>query len=451
MGQEHKEYTWNLIAKKLTGEASAAELMELEILLRNNPELHYPMQTMTDLWRSAGPDEQKMAERAFNRHLDRMEELHIDFFSAGQETTGNPELDPSIEMAGSFGVLTANPGRGMGDTGKDGFPDGAGDRDGSKDRNSSHALENVEGRTFGQVADLTDNRAARWTDRWPVGWTFRRKIVLAASVLCLLAITGLLLFRHSGIRNAVVFNSPVQASEAVSEVFTRYGSRTNLVLPDSTQVWLNAGSRITYDKNYGSTLREVTLTGEAYFDVARNAGKPFIIHTARVDIKVLGTSFNVKSYSSDKTTETTLIRGSIEVSIKDRPTEKIILKPNEKLVVANDDSTLHRNNFTRPGVAANEPLVMIRKPTYETNTGAVIETSWVENKLIFQDEEFRDLARRMERWYGVSFRFTNPKQQEWRFTGNFQKETIQQALDALKLTEAFNYTIQENQITIYDR
>ncbi len=82
--------------------------------------------------------------------------------------------------------------------------------------------------------------------------------------------------------------------------------------------------------------------GEAFFDVAHNAERPFVIHTARIDIKVLGTRFNVKSYPTDKTTEATLLRGSIEVSIKDRPNETIILKPDEKLVVANDDSTLHR-------------------------------------------------------------------------------------------------------------
>ena len=395
MGQEHKEYTWNLIAKKLTGEASTEELLELEALLRSNPELHYPMQTMADLWKASGPKEQKMAERAFNRHLDRMEELHIDYMRNDRsiESVSESTIDSRMTSPGT-----------------------------------------------------TDSP----TDRAKAGWGLGHRIILVASALCLVAITGILIFMHSGGRAPVVAGT-AQAASTASEVYTRNGSRTNLVLPDSTQVWLNAGSRISYDKNFGAALREVTLTGEAFFDVARNAGRPFVIHTARIDITVLGTRFNVKSYPSERTTEATLIRGSIEVSIKDRPTEKIILKPNEKLVVANDDSALHRNNFTRPGVAANESLVAIRKPTYEMNTGAVIETSWVENKLIFQDEAFRDLARQMERWYGVSFRFTNSRQEEWRFTGNFQKETIQQALDALKLTEAFNYTIQENQITIYDR
>jgi ferric-dicitrate binding protein FerR (iron transport regulator) len=248
-------------------------------------------------------------------------------------------------------------------------------------------------------------------------------------------------------------NVPPITRTAASEIFTGNGSRTHVVLPDGSIVWLNAGSRITYDKNFGATHREVNLTGEGFFDVARNAGMPFVIHAARIDIKVLGTRFNVKSYPSDKTTETTLIHGSIEVSIKDRPSEKIILKPNEKLVVANDDSTLHR--ISRPHAASTEEsLVTIRKPTYEANTGAIIETSWVDNKLIFQDEEFGDLARQMERWYGVSIRFEDPAQEKLRFTGSFQKETIQQALDALQLTDPlspFNYKIHENQITVYDK
>ncbi|HTI10885.1 MAG TPA: FecR family protein [Puia sp.] len=400
MGQEHKEYTWNLIAKKLTGEASTEELLELEALLRGNPELHYPMQTMADLWKSSSPEDKKMAEQALNRHLDRMEVLNIDFITS---THG---------------------------TGKGAGPN----------------------RSYESEASDSAGRGTYRDPSWPARQGFQRKrILITASILCLLIITGLAIFMRSGTKASLTASIPPAPAEPRSEVFTRNGSRTNLVLPDGTQVWLNAGSRLTYDKNYGTASREVNLTGEAFFDVARNAGKPFVIHAARVDIKVLGTRFNVKSYPSDKTTETTLIRGSIEVSIKDRPSEKIILKPNEKLVVANDDSTLHRNHPSQPAAAINESLVSIRKPTYETATGAVIETSWVDNKLIFQDEEFRDLAKQMERWYGVTFRFTNPIQEGWSFTGNFQKETIQQALDALKLTQAFDYTIEGNQITIYDR
>jgi len=236
------------------------------------------------------------------------------------------------------------------------------------------------------------------------------------------------------------------------EITTTIGSRTNLVLPDSTRVWLNSGSHIQYGKGFGGQFREVSLIGEAFFDVAPDAAHPFIIHTPKLDVRVLGTSFNLKSYPADKTTEATILRGSIEVSIRNRPSDKIILKSNEKLVVNNDDSLLLHKAPRRKEVRP-ESLVTIGKPTYEQHSGAIIETSWVDNKLIFQDEEFADLARQMERWYGISISFADPGMQTLRFTGSFDKETIRQAMDALKLTDqtpGFDYTIDGNKVTIHN-
>jgi ferric-dicitrate binding protein FerR (iron transport regulator) len=92
--------------------------------------------------------------------------------------------------------------------------------------------------------------------------------------------------------------------------------------------------------------------------------------------------------------------------------------------------------------------VSIRQPTYEQATGAIIETSWVDNKLTFREESFGDVARQMERWYGITIRFTDPALEEMGFTGSFKEETIQQALDALRLTASFSYRIDGNQITI---
>ena len=81
----------------------------------------------------------------------------------------------------------------------------------------------------------------------------------------------------------------------------------------------------------------------------------------------------------------------------------------------------------------------------------MVETSWVDNKLIFQDMRFGDLAKDMERWYGVSIAFARPELEQLQFTGSFQQETIRQALDALRLTATFNYTISGNQINIYEK
>jgi ferric-dicitrate binding protein FerR (iron transport regulator) len=402
MGQEHKEYTWNLFAKKLMGEATPEELGELEALLRNNPDLHYPMQTITDLWSDTRYRNKKEAEIAFNRHLDRMQDLHIDFNPTGIKAT--------------------------------------------------NANANTNANTYPGIPESAVETASYpWYEKTSRS---RRPVLVISTITGMLLLAGLFYFKapHRQERAILANNhAPIPAAtEAGNEIYTASGSRTHLTLPDGTLVWLNAGSRITYEKNFGASLREVHLTGEAFFDVAPNASKPFVIHTTRIDVRVLGTRFNVKSYPTDKTTEATLIRGSIEVSINNKSRDKIILKPNEKLVVNNDDSISLQPAPRRKEVRESASLVSIVKPTYERNSGAIIETSWIDNKLIFQDEGFTDLARQMERWYGVTIRFENERQEDLRFTGIFEEETVQQALDALKLTANFNYTIEGNQITIHD-
>ena len=376
MGKDHKEYAWNLIAKKLAGDATSDELRELETLLRNNPELHYPLQTITDLWNHTSPHFKEVAEKAFGEHLDRMADLKIDYAPAASLVDEEP------------------------------FP--------VKRRQYSRlALFLIP--AIGLVASLT--------------WNYNHAT------------------KTSALPSAAI--STALPSGIGSEIFTANGSRTHLSLPDGSKVWVNAGSRIDYGKNYGVEYREVELTGEAFFDVAPDAHKPFIVHTRGLDIRVLGTSFNVKSYPSDKTTEATLIRGSIEVSIRNRPKDKIILKPNEKLVVSNEDS-LQKATVPRRHEIKPESLLVISKPTLERNTGAIIETSWVDNKLIFQEEEFSDLARQMERWYGVSIRFDDPRLEKLQFTGTFEKESILQALDELRLAAKFDYTVEGLEITIHD-
>jgi ferric-dicitrate binding protein FerR (iron transport regulator) len=391
MGKEHKQHAWNLIAKKLAGEASPAELAELEDLLRQNPELHYPLQTIADLWEHTGPADEKQAEEAFGRHLERIERLDIDYSPTLTVVTGEPEHRES--RASQWW----HPGR-----------------------------------------RLQDGR------RKP---SLRRKVLLLTPIALLL--TGVILLFVHPTRHPAPAAIAQRPAPQPREIATNAGSRTAITLPDSTRVWLNAGSHIQYAPNFGLASREVSLTGEAFFDVAPDAARPFVIHTRKIDVRVLGTRFNLKSYPSDKTTEATLLRGSIEISIRDRPSDKIILKPNEKLVVSNDDSLLLRKTPYRHEPHP-ESLVAIGKPTYEQHSGAIIETSWMDNKLIFQDEEFGDLAKQMERWYGVSIRFSDPDMEELRFTGTFEKETIRQALDALKLTARFDYSLEGNQITIHD-
>jgi ferric-dicitrate binding protein FerR (iron transport regulator) len=241
-----------------------------------------------------------------------------------------------------------------------------------------------------------------------------------------------------------------QAIKEHNEISTRPGSKSRIQLPDGTIVMLNAGSKLAYNKDFGKGIREVTLTGEAFFDVKKMKSVPFVIHTTSIDIKVLGTVFNVKAYPEDKKTETSLIRGSIEVTIKNRPNDKIILSPSEKLVVeqnevAEEPRAVANKKEVQPSV---NTLMSVNKLKYESDS-TVAETLWIENKLVFRDESFEDLAVKLERWYSIELEIADKSLQRRRFSGIFENETIEQALEALKMTVPFKHEQTGNKIIIH--
>ena len=230
-----------------------------------------------------------------------------------------------------------------------------------------------------------------------------------------------------------------------NEISTRDGSKSKIQLPDGSVVWLNAGSRLTYDKDFGKKNREASLSGEAYFDIVKNSDHPFILHTSNIDIMVLGTTFNVKAHPEDKTTETSLIRGEIEVSLRNRPHDKIILTPNEKLIVENIP---HENTSVAKPVNKTESTVIISQVKYNNRDSTINEIQWVQNKLVFEDETFQEIALKMQRWYNVEITIEDKKLKERRYTGSFQNENIDQAMEALKFHEPFKSEKKGNKIIL---
>jgi ferric-dicitrate binding protein FerR (iron transport regulator) len=365
---------WLLIGRKLAGEASAEELQELEQLLRTHPDIHFPLQTLSDLWSRKSSDTDTELENAYALHLEKMKQ-------AGMEPVH---------------VDTEHP------------------------NDTAFLLEGSQKRQH------------------------RKTLLFACLTIGILLIA---VWWYPSSRKNIKEPQLIRAS--VSEVSTKFGSKSNIILPDGSEVRLNAGSKLTYDEEFGKTLREVRLTGEAFFDVVKDASKPFIIHASNVDIKVLGTQFNVKSYPGEGTTEAALIRGTIEVSIRSLHHEKIILHPNQKIVVKNDSTDTTDTIATKQvEKSVTEPVFTVEKLTYQPKDSAILETSWVENKLIFQDESFRELAIKMERWYGVSIQFKDRSLENIRLTGTFENETVSQALRALTIVASFHFKIENNNITI---
>lgn len=276
-------------------------------------------------------------------------------------------------------------------------------------------------------------------------WYFSKKVLAPVFSILALAVAYIFWPGQSSDNKPVL----VAEQEIKNEISTRNGNRTRIQLLDGSTVWLNAGSKLDYGKDFGGTKREVYLTGEAFFDVAKNPEKPFIIHTNAIDVKVIGTQFNVKCYPSDKMVETSLIRGSVEVLVKNRG-EKWVLRPNEKLLVENIAyQPVKKSREEAEPVRARQVFVAIKPLTYQNNDSVSVEAAWVRNKLSFQDESFAEVAQKMERWYDVEFEFKNESLKNLSVYGSFTSETLQQALEALEFSFGFKYVMQGKKVVIY--
>jgi ferric-dicitrate binding protein FerR (iron transport regulator) len=222
------------------------------------------------------------------------------------------------------------------------------------------------------------------------------------------------------------------------------GKKKSITLTDGTKIILNGGSKLTVASNYNISRRDVILEGEGYFDVVHNAQKPFIVHTSKINIKDIGTIFNVKAYPADKTTEASLIKGAVEITLNNKIQSKILLNPNNKLVLLNNEGA---------NIAAGRTKVkahfVVRNITKNTDGNSVVETDWTQNKLTFFNQPFDEIAIQMERWYGVKINIINPDVKNYHFTATFDHEDITQVLEALKLSGNFKYRKEDNIISIY--
>ncbi len=205
------------------------------------------------------------------------------------------------------------------------------------------------------------------------------------------------------------------------------GSVNQVILPDSSVVYLNSGSQIKYDVKTSNDLREVFLNGEAWFHVKKNKHKPFIVHTSCYNVKVLGTKFNVNSYSDEEAVTTTLEEGSVQVleAEKNNTKGKIILKPGEQL-------TYDKKN-----------KIITRK---KVNTK--LYTSWRKNELVFSEMKLGELVKLLERKYGVEIEVKDSTLLESHFSGTIKNESISELLGIIQYTHPITYQINGNKVII---
>jgi len=270
-----------------------------------------------------------------------------------------------------------------------------------------------------------------------------KKWMAAAGILIILTAAA---YSYWGSTND---GNPLSGLENISQVSTQPGSKSKLELPDGTQVWLNGNSRLTYSSgSFGNKYREVTLTGEAFFDVVKNEKVPFIIHTGPVNITVKGTAFNVKAYPKEKTIETSLVRGLVEITTQQDPDRKILLKPNEKITIPVDRSK-NTGMFSSTSDSAGIALYSITK--LKTSDKEPEEIAWVNSQLIFDNEPMNMLAPKMENWYHIRIHFTSEDIKNRRFSGVIETESLKETLEAMQLSYHFNYELKGNDLWIWDK
>lgn len=232
----------------------------------------------------------------------------------------------------------------------------------------------------------------------------------------------------------------------VSNFITKAGERKRITLKDGSVILLNSKSSLSIVKGFNEQTREVNLVGEAFFDVMHQKDKPFKVHTEDFDINVLGTSFNVKIYPNEPTSETTLIKGLIMMEGKGNKGSAIILRPSQKVTFyKTPDITTQANKSVR--AKKQLPEIAINHYT-KVNDSTIIEVAWTQDRLEISDQCFAELKGVLERWYDIQIRFTDREVEKYHFTASFPVENIEQALNALQTAEHFNYEIKGKQITI---
>ena len=248
----------------------------------------------------------------------------------------------------------------------------------------------------------------------------RSRYIKYTAIAVLLISTGFFLHTYYPIYEDLGFE---RAGSQVYAVHSGNETQKKVVLPDGSVVQLNIDSSIRYPNVFGNGERTVTLMGEALFDIVHDSLRPFVVRTADYDVKVLGTVFNVKSYTNDTQTETTLISGEVEL-LREKETP-IILAPSQKAVFHKTEKKM------KIGEVISEDVI-----------------AWQKGSLVFNSTPMQQVALDLERKYNVQITINSPKLLVYEYTGTFDNLTLEESLQLLMISSPINYEILKNKIVL---
>ncbi|MCU4177757.1 FecR family protein [Carboxylicivirga sp. N1Y90] len=212
----------------------------------------------------------------------------------------------------------------------------------------------------------------------------------------------------------------------INKVRTPVGGEYQLTLSDGTKIWLNAMSEIQYPVKFGDKNRKVMVKGEAYFEVAKDVNRPFIVEADKVEIKVLGTQFNIMAYSNEQQIETTLVEGSVELNSLQSNSSKTILTPG------------HQASYQR----TNQKMSV-----REVDTDKY--TAWHLGKFIFEEQTLESIMRQMERWYDIDVFYEHQDLKNYRFSARLQRyDNCTDIFKKMELTTDITFNINNKTVVV---
>jgi transmembrane sensor len=253
---------------------------------------------------------------------------------------------------------------------------------------------------------ISERESGRWMNH------FRR--IAAVLIIPLLAYTGYLVFKNNSLKE-VSKSGPVWQT-----ICTPPGVKSHFFLPDSTTVWLNSSSSITYPVVFSEDVRQVKISGEAFLDVRKDEGHPFMVDLGKLNVKVLGTRFDVINFENERQTDVILESGSISLVQGTGREEKVMatLRPGDMAVFGGDNNNLE--------------IKSVKTEKY---------TAWTEGKLIFRDDPMEEVIRKLNRWFNIQIEVTDPGINEYIYTATFRNESIDQILELLTISAPIRYQV----------
>lgn len=223
------------------------------------------------------------------------------------------------------------------------------------------------------------------------------------------------------------YNLPLSPKEELSALLVVKenppGQKSKIILPDSTVIWLNAASSLSYHKPFTDSVRSVELKGEAYFEVAEDPERPFVVKSGSLYTTALGTSFNISSYEEQHQVRVALLSGKVKV--EDEQDQQAYLFPGQGLLFDKESRQYADFEVDRENILA-----------------------WKNGVLVFEDDDFETFRFKLEKWYGVIITVQGKPSQDWRLQGRYDGVYLDDLLDNIKYNKSFTYKLEGKRLMI---